>query len=177
MKTTQSYLLPDLADIFRRENAILREVRDRILEEKDALIEADTTVIERLNNEIEALTAHQNRLEGRRQELVREIATAAGMEPGRAGRHTTLVIVTASMERQWVEALRSLTQRGVKAAVILLDQESFGGRAGAVEVEMELRAAGIQVNRVRAGDYLPDVLSVQRGSARAAGMASERVTV
>ena len=53
----------------------------------------------------------------------------------RWGRHTTLVIVTASIAHEWVDALRSLTRRGVKAAVVLLDQESFGGRAGAEEVE------------------------------------------
>lgn len=94
----------------------------------------------------------------------------------RWGRHTTLVIVTASIAHEWVDALRSLTRRGVKAAVVLLDQESFGGRAGAEEVEGELRSAGIQVNRVRRGDYLPETLSPQRGSTRAAGVAGERVS-
>ena len=50
------------------------------------------------------------------------------------------------------------------------------GGWGADEVEGELRAAGIQVNRVGRGEYLPEALSPQRGSTRAAGVAGERVS-
>ena len=52
-------------------------------------------------------------------------------------------MITAASDERWIAALRSLTQRGVKAAVIELDHESFGGRAGAQEAEGALRAAGV----------------------------------
>ena len=74
------------------------------------------------------------------------------------GRHTTVIVVTASTDPRWQGAIRTLTQRGVKVAVALLDLESWGGRAGAVGTAAELRALGVQVNVVRQGDYIPAVM-------------------
>lgn len=94
------------------------------------------------------------------------LATLLFQQARRWGRHTTLVVITAATDDRWVGALRSLTRRGVKAAAILLDLESFGGRAGAALVEAQLRAASVQTSRVALGDYLPAVLTASRGPAR-----------
>ena len=96
------------------------------------------------------------------------LSTLLFQQARRWGRHTTLIVVTAASDDRWVAALRSLTQRGVKAAVIQLDHESFGGRTGGDEVEGALRSAGVQVNRVRQGDSLPAVL-VAGGGGRGVG--------
>ena len=96
------------------------------------------------------------------------LSTLLFQQARRWGRHTTLVVITAASDDRWVAALRSLTHRGVKAAVIQLDHESFGGRAGAQETEGSLRASGVQVNRVRQGDSLPAVL-VASGGGRGVG--------
>lgn len=93
------------------------------------------------------------------------LATLLFQQARRWGRHTTLVVITAATDDRWVSALRSLTQRGVKAAVILMDAGSFGGREGADLVEGQLRSAGVQVNRVAQGDSLPAAL-VGRGGGR-----------
>lgn len=86
------------------------------------------------------------------------LSTLLFQQARRWGRHTTLVVITAATDERWVAALRSLVHRGVKAAVIQLDLESFGGREGAELIEASLRASGVQVNHVRQGDSLPAVL-------------------
>ncbi len=96
------------------------------------------------------------------------LSTLLFQQARRWGRHTTLVVVTAATDERWVSALRSLSQRGVKAAVVQLDLESFGGRAGADLIEAQIRGAGVQVNRVRQGDSLPAVL-VSGGGGRGIG--------
>jgi uncharacterized protein (DUF58 family) len=47
-------------------------------------------------------------------------------EGRRLGRHTTAVIITPSIDPEWVNALGLLLQQGCRAAVVLLDAESFG---------------------------------------------------
>lgn len=96
------------------------------------------------------------------------LSTLLFQQARRWGRHTTLIVITAASDERWVAALRSLTQRGVKAAVIQLDHESFGGRSGTQETEGALRASGVQVNVVRQGDSLPAVL-VAGGGGRGVG--------
>jgi uncharacterized protein (DUF58 family) len=96
------------------------------------------------------------------------LSTLLFQQARRWGRHTTLVVVTAATDERWVSALRSLSQRGVKAAVVQLDSESFGGRTGADAIEGQIRGAGVQVNRVRQGDSLAAVL-VSGGGGRGIG--------
>lgn len=43
------------------------------------------------------------------------------------GRQTVLVIVTPSAQRDWLEAIGALAQRGVRIAVVLVDAATFGG--------------------------------------------------
>ena len=86
------------------------------------------------------------------------VASILYQQSRRWGRHTTVIVVTASTDPRWQGAIRTLTQRGVKVAVALLDLESWGGRAGAAGTAAELRALGVQVNVVRQGDYIPAVM-------------------
>jgi uncharacterized protein (DUF58 family) len=64
------------------------------------------------------------------------VAEASGKKPlaqllqdegRRAGRHTTVIIVTPSVDEEWVHMLGTLTHGGARAAVVQLDGESFGG--------------------------------------------------
>ena len=102
------------------------------------------------------------------------VATLLYQQSRRWGRHTTVCVVTGSTDPRWQGAIRSLTQRGVKAAVALLDLASWGGRAGAAATAAELRALGVQVNVVRRGDPLAAVLvGAVPGSAAARTGAAE----
>ena len=83
-----------------------------------------------------------------------------------------MIVVTGSTDPRWQGAIRTLTQRGVKAAVAMIDLESWGGRAGAAATAVELRALGVQVNLIRKGDHIPAVMVGQiPGGGRASGVA------
>ena len=84
------------------------------------------------------------------------------------GRQTTLIAVTASVERGWTHALRALRLRGVRTAATLIDAESFGGPAGAAALQSELLTNQIAATRVRCGDDIPTALSRTAGASVAA---------
>ena len=86
------------------------------------------------------------------------VASILYQQSRRWGRHTTVIVITASTDPRWQGAIRTLTQRGVKAAVALLDLDSWGGRSGAAATAVELRALGVQVNLIRKGDHIPSVM-------------------
>ena len=86
------------------------------------------------------------------------VATLLYQQSRRWGRHTTVIVVTGSTDPRWQGAIRSLTLRGVKGAVALLDLASWGGRAGAAATAAELQALGVQVNLIRKDDFLPAVM-------------------
>ena len=95
------------------------------------------------------------------------VASILYQQSRRWGRHTTVIVITASTDPRWQGAIRTLTQRGVKAAVALLDLESWGGRSGAPATAVELRAMGVQVNLIRQGDHIPSVMVGQIPGGRA----------
>ena len=86
-------------------------------------------------------------------------------EPRRFGRHTTLVIVTSSTDDSWLTAIQSLTQRGVRAATVLIDPSSFGGGSSPLMMYGELTASDIPTYVVRRGDDLGLALSPSGGAA------------
>lgn len=59
------------------------------------------------------------------------------------GRNTSLVIITPSMEREWLDALIPLLERGVIPTVLLLDQPSFGGTKDPIEIQSSLIDLGV----------------------------------
>lgn len=92
-------------------------------------------------------------------------------EEPRFGRHTTLILVTPSADEEWVTALQSLVQRGVRAAVALLEPISFGAAHSALLPFSTLVASDILTYMVRCGDDL----SIALGPAGTVGeLAPER---
>ena len=75
-------------------------------------------------------------------------------EQRRFGRHTTLVVITAATDDSWLSAIQSLTQRGVKAAVVLVDPSTFGDTRSPLMLFGQLTASGILTYVVRRGDDL-----------------------
>ncbi|MFQ5381227.1 MAG: DUF58 domain-containing protein [Dehalococcoidia bacterium] len=90
-------------------------------------------------------------------------------EQRRFGRHTTLILVTASTDDEWLGQVLALTQRGVRIAVVLLDAGSFGSRRTPLLMFGELTASDIMTYVVGRGDDLSVALGPGKGaSARAA---------
>jgi uncharacterized protein (DUF58 family) len=80
-------------------------------------------------------------------------------EQRRFGRHTTIIIVTSSTDDYWITAMQSLTQRGVRAAVVLLDPSTFGSNRSSLVTYGELTASDILTYVVNKGDDLSLALS------------------
>ena len=84
-------------------------------------------------------------------------------EQRRFGRHTTLIIITPATDDHWLTAIQSLVQRGVRAAVVLLDPSTFGSDRSALLMYGELTASDILTYVVRRGDDLSLALSPSAG--------------
>ncbi len=80
-------------------------------------------------------------------------------ETARFNRNTTLIIITPSIEAEWVAAARHLSSRGVRVSVILIDPGSFGMPYNALDVEIELTASHIPHYVVHCGDALEQALA------------------
>ncbi len=75
------------------------------------------------------------------------------------GRNTSLVIITPSTDMPWVATVQMLTQRGVKACVVLLEPSTFGGRNGSLLVVGSLASSGIPTYLVKQGEALETALT------------------
>ena len=84
-------------------------------------------------------------------------------EQRRFGRHTTLVIVTAATDDTWLTAVQSLTQRGVKIAVVLIDPSTFGSERSPLLLYGQLTASDVLTYVVSKGDDLSLALSPGAG--------------
>lgn len=80
-------------------------------------------------------------------------------EQRRFGRHTTMVVVTSSTDDSWLTAIQSLTQRGVRAAAILVDPSTFGDSRSPLMLFGQLTASDILTYVVRRGEDLSLALS------------------
>ena len=80
-------------------------------------------------------------------------------EGRRFGRHTTLVAVTAATDEEWVTALQSLAQRGVRVSSVYMEPETFGRAESSLMVFGALMAADLPTYFVRKGDDLTVALS------------------
>ena len=91
------------------------------------------------------------------------------------GYHSSLIVITPSNRPEWVTALRELTRRRVRVAVVLLDGASFDGFFNTVDLIPQLYTSGIPPYLVRKGDDIPVALSRVYTSAEtdAAGRLSE----
>lgn len=86
-------------------------------------------------------------------------------EQRRFGRHTTLILITSATDDLWLTAMQSLTQRGVRGAVVLLDPSTFGSDRSALLMYGELTASDILTYVVSKGDDLSLALSPTAGVA------------
>lgn len=80
-------------------------------------------------------------------------------EQRRFGRHTTLIVVTSATDDHWLTAIQSLTQRGVRAAVILVDPSTFGSDRSSLLLYSQLTASDIATYVISKGDDLTVALS------------------
>lgn len=79
-------------------------------------------------------------------------------EGRRFGRHTTVIVVTASPNEEWVTALQTLIQQGTRTAAVLLEPDSFAVVDEPPETAQlplqALAASGVLTYVVRAGSDL-----------------------
>lgn len=87
------------------------------------------------------------------------IADLLAVEGKRFGRHTTVILITASTDEQWITSLLMLTQRGVKVAVVLLEASTFGANTNSLMIVSQLTAADIWTYLVKQGDNLSTSLA------------------
>ncbi len=87
------------------------------------------------------------------------IGDLLNVEGKRFGRHTTLVVITPSVDEAWVLSLLQLTGRGVKVAVALLEASTFGANTNPLLVVGALAAADIWTYLVKRGDNLSSSLA------------------
>ena len=87
-----------------------------------------------------------------------DLATLLLEESQHFGRHTTVVVVTPSVNEAWTMALVSLAARGVKVAAVLLEAETFGAPTSSLEVYGTLAAGGVFAYTVKRTDDLVRVL-------------------
>ena len=74
-------------------------------------------------------------------------------------RGTTLVIVTASLDKEWVTQVRVLSRRGITPLCVLIEPGSFGARGGdAEQLQSLLQLARIPTVVVRCGDNVASAL-------------------
>ena len=105
-RTTQSHLLPDLAEVLRREIKLLKQIKQHIGEETDVLVSADVNRLGLINESIESLILRENKLERHRQDLVAQIGASAGFPPG--GRIRLRELIPKLEKNPEVEELQSL---------------------------------------------------------------------
>ena len=77
-------------------------------------------------------------------------------------RGTTLVIITADQTEGWVQQAQTLSRRGIRIIVILLDPLSFGGAVGTAETQGRLDTFHAETYVVHASDDISAVLNHSR---------------
>jgi uncharacterized protein (DUF58 family) len=94
------------------------------------------------------------------------LAEVLAAETTRLTRNTTVMIVTPSIEQEWVAVARHLLDRGVRATAIVIDPGSFGMPYNALNIEIELTTNYIPHYMVHQGDALEQALANTPRSAR-----------
>ncbi len=78
-------------------------------------------------------------------------------EASQFSRSSTMVVITSSVDPTWVTSLQQLLYRGVRAVVVFIDQETFGGLPGTPTLH-KLSELNVPVYRVEQGQALKDAL-------------------
>lgn len=82
-------------------------------------------------------------------------------ESQRFGRNCTLVIITSSLDERWVGALQQLLYRGIRATVLFVDPQSFGGWRDPEPILLRLAELRVPTYRLKQGQPLGDALQEQ----------------
>lgn len=80
-------------------------------------------------------------------------------ESMRLNRLSTILLVTPSVDLEWVGACQLLTQRGVSVLVALIESSTFGGSVGSIDVVGSLAAASLPTYLVKRGEPLEGLLA------------------
>ncbi len=94
------------------------------------------------------------------------LAEVLSAETMRFSRNTTVIIVTPSIDLEWVAAARHLTNRGVRVTAVVIDPGSFDQPYNALDIEVELTAHYIPHYIVHEGDPLAVALANTRAGGR-----------
>jgi uncharacterized protein (DUF58 family) len=86
------------------------------------------------------------------------LAEVLAAEATRFGRNCTLVIVTPSLDERWVVSLQHLLLRGVRAVVLLIDAQSFGGWRDSLTIQGRLAELRVPTYVYAQGQSLADAL-------------------
>lgn len=86
------------------------------------------------------------------------LAEVLAAESVRFGRNCTLLIITSSVEERWIASLQQLVYRGVRAAVILVDAQSFGGWRDTLTSQARLAELRVPTYVLRQGQSLAGAL-------------------
>lgn len=84
-----------------------------------------------------------------------EVLTA---ESTRFGRNCTVVVITASLDERWVAGLQQLLYRGVRAVVVFVDPQSFGGWRDSAPIRGRLAELRTPTYMLRQGQALNEAL-------------------
>jgi uncharacterized protein (DUF58 family) len=86
------------------------------------------------------------------------LAEVLAAESVRFGRNCTLVIVTSSLDERWIISLQHLLYRGVRAVVVLVDPQSFGGWRDSLTIQARLAELRVPTYVFSQGQSLADAL-------------------
>ena len=86
------------------------------------------------------------------------LAEVLAAEATRFGRNCTLVIITPSLDERWVVSLQHLLYRGVRAVVVLVEPQSFGGWRDSLAIQARLAELRVPTYVYAQGQSLADAL-------------------
>ncbi len=89
-------------------------------------------------------------------------------EAGRFGRHSTLIVITASTDERIARALMGLVARGVKVVTIIIEPSTFGATESAILLVSALAAIAVPTYLVKCGEDIGRALTGFSGPARRA---------
>jgi uncharacterized protein (DUF58 family) len=93
------------------------------------------------------------------------------IEAPRIPRGATVILITPSVDTNYLAALRQLDYGGRSTVLIQIDAESFGGRAGAAAITTAASRQGVPVRILRYGSPLDAALSSSPRSRRITSVA------
>jgi uncharacterized protein (DUF58 family) len=97
------------------------------------------------------------------QQPLPELLTA---EATRFGRHSTLLIITASTDESLVQALVGLVARGVKAVVVIVEPSTFGAAESSIMLVSGLAAIGVPTYLIKRGEDIGRALATGGAASR-----------